>query len=184
MIGINRNSSSTGMHPSYTSNQDTPETDISTSSNGNDNNDKAFTTPVKGTLSVNDDNSNNNPAESDTTTLPEMPALDPLSSPINETTAPTSPKNSAASTPSTPTAETNQDAVTTVDGKPDVALTEAMTDESVNATAKPVAAVASNGQPVLQRSSSSQHQGSMSKNVLGVACCKKTPREQSRGTTD
>lgn len=164
MIGINhRDPSSTGMHPSHIASQDTPETDISITSNGNNDNDKASITPVKSTLPVNDDNINNSPAESDTTTLPEMPALDPLSSPINETTAPTSPKDSADSTPSTPTAKTNQDAVTSVDGKPDAALTEAMTDEPVNATAEPIAPVASNGQPVLQRSSSSQHQGSMSK---------------------
>lgn len=159
------------MHPPNTSSQDIPETNISITSDGSNDNDKASTTPAKRTLPMNEGNSNNSPAESDTA-LPEMPALDPLSSPTNETTTPTSPKDSAAST-STPTTETNQDAVTTVDGKPDVALTEAMTDEPVNATAKPIAPVASKGQPVLQRSSSSQHQGSMSKKALGAACCEK-----------
>lgn len=164
MIGINhRDSSTIGMHPPNNSSQEIPETNVSIASNGINDNDKASTTTVNKPLPVNDDNSNNSPAESDTT-LPEMPALDPLSSPTNETTAP-SPKESDAST-STPTAETNQDAVTAVDGKPDVALTEAMTDEPVNATAKPIAPVASNGQPVLQRSSSSQHQGSMSKKYI------------------
>ncbi|KAG0272625.1 hypothetical protein BGZ95_011603 [Linnemannia exigua] len=86
----------------------------------------------------------NNLVEPDTEALPEMPALDPLST-------------SAA--PPTPTTDTIPDAAITVEGRPEAALTEAMTDEPVNTTANPIAPVASNGQPVLQRSSSSQHQG-------------------------
>ncbi|KAG0316334.1 hypothetical protein BGZ97_007054 [Linnemannia gamsii] len=156
MIGINRrDSSSTGMHLS-----DTTETDINLTSN-KDSSDVP-TSPVKKTLILNDsdDNSNRIAAESDTVTLPQMPALDPLSS-ANQPTDPASPKDTATTTtiPSSPIAERSQDAATTVDGKPDAALTEAMTDEPVNATANPIAPVASNGQPVLQRSSSSQQQG-------------------------
>lgn len=145
---------------------DTPEADINLTSN-NDSSDTS-TTPAKKSFALNDsDDNSNHISESNTATLPQMPALDPLSSP-GQPTNPTSPKDTAAATtttPSSPTAERNQNAATTVDGKPDAALTEAMTDEPVNATANPIAPVASNGQPVLQRSSSSQHQGSMS-----IAC--------------
>jgi hypothetical protein len=146
---------------------DTTETDINLTSN-KDSSDVP-TSPVKKTLILNDsdDNSNRIAAESDTVTLPQMPALDPLSS-ANQPTDPASPKDTATTTtiPSSPIVERSQDAATTVDGKPDAALTEAMTDEPVNATANPIAPVASNGQPVLQRSSSSQQQGSMSKKRL------------------
>ncbi|KAG0293104.1 hypothetical protein BGZ96_003327 [Linnemannia gamsii] len=142
---------------------DTPETDINLTSNSNSSG--TSSTPIKKTFTLNnsDDNNNDNSnhitSESNTATLPQMPALDPLSSPNNPTT-PASPKDTATTTtPSSPTAERNQNAATTVDGKPDAALTEAMTDEPVNATASSIAPVASNGQPVLQRSSSSQHQG-------------------------
>ncbi|KAF9128202.1 hypothetical protein BGW39_005277 [Mortierella sp. 14UC] len=136
------------MHLSHAiSQQDTLNTD------DNSSNDNASTAaaPVKKPTPVSD----TSPVEPDAETLPEMPALDPLSTP-----APSSPKGTTtAALPSTPTAETNQDAVTTVEGRPEDALTEAMADEPVNTTANPIAPVANSGQPVLQRSSSSQHQG-------------------------
>ncbi|KAF9098337.1 hypothetical protein BGX23_006391 [Mortierella sp. AD031] len=150
------------MHPLHPTNQDTESVQNNNSSiTDNDNDNKAATTsnPVKKSVLMN----NNSPAEPDTVVLPEMPALDPLSSPSpSAAPAPTPPKDTTTTLTSTMTVttETSQDAPSTFNGKPDAALTEAMADEPVNATAKPVAPVASNGQPVLQRSSSSsQHQG-------------------------